>query len=161
MIGTTGWQKDYHEVEALVKDSRIGFLYSPNFSIGVALFLQLIEKANALIRPFKQYDVAGIETHHNKKVDAPSGTAKAIEEKMNATLEEEIAPLKFSSVRVGSVPGIHTLVFDSQEDTITLTHTARSREGFASGALIAANWLHGKKGIYTLNDMLQEKNFTI
>lgn len=150
VVGTTGWLDSYDEVKAIVEQAKIGFLYSPNFSLGVALFLKLIEKAGELIGPFKQYDIAGVETHHRNKADIPSGTAIAIKEKLKQP------SLKFSSVRVGSVPGTHTLIFDSSEDTITLSHAARNRDGFAVGALTAAAWLKGKQGIYTLNDLLKE-----
>lgn len=155
ILGTTGWQKDLSRVEHLVKQSGIGFLYSANFSLGVALFLKVIDQAAHLISSFQQYHAAGLEIHHNQKIDSPSGTAKMIEEKLN--LYYPNSPIAFSSVRVGNVPGTHTVYFDSSVDTITLTHDARNREGFAEGALIAAEWINGKNGIFTLNDLLNEK----
>lgn len=154
IVGTTGWEHSKRAVMDIVNKSKIGFLSSPNFSLGIALFIQLIENAYALINPFNCYDVAGIEIHHNQKIDAPSGTAKAIEDTINSTRTN--GNMHFSSVRVGNIPGTHTVIFDSPEDTITLTHTARNRNGFAIGALMAAKWLCGKQGIYTMKDMVKE-----
>jgi 4-hydroxy-tetrahydrodipicolinate reductase len=154
VVGTTGWDDNLQEVKKIVNDAHIGLLYSPNFSIGIALFLNIIEKA-ALMAPFEQYELAGLEIHHSKKIDKPSGTAKAIENRLH-----KISPqpsINFTSVRVGEVPGTHSIIYDSPVDTITLTHTARTREGFAGGALNAARWIKGRKGIFTLDDLLKEK----
>lgn len=153
VIGTTGWEKSHHEVLCLLEKYKIGALYSPNFSLGVTLFNKIVEDACKLMQPLSQYDVAGLEMHHNAKQDAPSGTAK----KLGEIIREHLGltePLSFSSVRCGDIPGTHTVVFDSAVDTITLTHQARNREGFALGALTAAKWVLGKKGFYTLDDML-------
>jgi 4-hydroxy-tetrahydrodipicolinate reductase len=155
VVGTTGWDDNLQEVKKIVNDAHIGLLYSPNFSIGIALFLNIIEKAAALMAPFEQYELAGLEIHHSKKIDKPSGTAKAIENRLH-----KISPqpsINFTSVRVGEVPGTHSIIYDSPVDTITLTHTARTREGFAGGALNAARWIKGRKGIFTLDDLLKEK----
>lgn len=138
VIGTTNWEGDLAEVQKLVEKAGIGAIYASNFSIGMALFVQLAEQAKRLL---SDYEVSGIEVHHSTKMDAPSGTAKLL-------------GVPFSSVRVGKVPGTHTLLFDSDVDTIELTHRARSRDGFASGALRAADWVRGKKGLFTLDDML-------
>jgi 4-hydroxy-tetrahydrodipicolinate reductase len=138
VIGTTSWEKDLPEVQELVEKGGIGVIYASNFSIGMALFVQLAEKAKALL---SEYEVAGVEVHHSEKKDAPSGTAKML-------------GVPFESVRVGKVPGTHTLIFDSEVDTIELTHRARSRDGFARGALQAAEWVRGKRGLFTLDDML-------
>lgn len=151
VMGTTGWTDKLGEAERIVNASGIGFLHSPNFSLGVALFFKLMDKAASLLEPFDQYDAAGIEIHHKNKLDSPSGTAKLLSTRINAHRKH---PITFSSVRVGSVPGTHTVVFDSPADSITLTHTAHNREGFAGGALHAAEWLQGKKGIFTLDDLL-------
>ncbi len=138
VIGTTNWEKDLPHVKQMIEKAGIGCLYAPNFSIGMALFVKLAEQAKQLLR---DYEVSGVEIHHSAKKDAPSGTAKLLD-------------VPFSSVRVGKVPGTHTLIFDSEVDTIELTHRARSRDGFASGALQAARWVRGKKGLFTLDDML-------
>lgn len=167
VMGTTGWYHHIDMVEDIVKDAKIGFLYSPNFSLGVALFLEIVSRAASLVSPFKAYDVGGYEIHHNQKADSPSGTAKAIVERLLSEFADkkeaifELAEgkisteqLHFSSLRLGSIPGTHSITFDSPVDTITLTHTARNREGFAVGAVNAAEWLQGRKGFFTLNDML-------
>jgi 4-hydroxy-tetrahydrodipicolinate reductase len=153
VVGTTGWQPHLPQVEKIVAESSIGLLHSPNFSLGIALFLNFIEKAAQLIAPFSQYDVAGLEIHHSRKLDHPSGTAKAIQEKLSLHYPKGVS---FSSVRVGNIPGTHSVIFDSQVDTLTFTHEARNREGFAEGALTAAEWLQGKQGIFTLNDLLNK-----
>jgi 4-hydroxy-tetrahydrodipicolinate reductase len=153
VVGTTGWNDDSEEIQHIVNTSAIGFLHAPNFSLGIALFLKVIEQTAALMAPFGQYEVAGTEIHHSTKLDSPSGTAKAIECRLNH--HKQHSPVAFSSIRVGHVPGIHSVMYDSPADTITLTHTARSREGFAQGAITAAEWLEGKKGMYTLDDLLR------
>lgn len=155
VVGTTGWTEYLADVEKIVKKMGIGLLHAPNFSLGIALFLNIIKKTARLMAPFPQYEVAGIEMHHNKKKDSPSGTAKAIAQELSPHYQQ-LPP--FSSVRVGNIPGTHSVIFDSSEDTITLTHTARNREGFAQGALVAAEWLQGKKGIFTLHDLLNENH---
>lgn len=154
VMGTTGWYEHIETVKAIVNESNIGFLYAANFSLGISLFLQIIEHAAKLIAPFDCYDVSGLEIHHNQKLDSPSGTALKIIDKLQTHMPHHKSPIEFASVRVGAVPGTHTTLFDSPHDTITLTHTARSREGFASGAVTAAEWLHGKQGFFTLHDML-------
>lgn len=156
ILGTTGWTEHLEKVKAVVKNEEIGLLYSPNFSIGVALFLKLLDKAAEYMAPFKDYEAAGIEMHHSQKLDAPSGTAKQIEKTLSHHFSK---PINFSSIRVGKVPGTHTVLFDSAFDTITLTHTARNREGFAKGAIAAGEWLRGKKGVYTLEDFIKTQNF--
>jgi len=146
VIGTTGWHDDLAEARTIVDQSGIGLLYSPNFSIGVHLYIKMLQAAAKLMEQ-QHYDIAGFEMHHREKADSPSGTAKAISEIFNPKLQ-------FSSLRVGHVPGTHTIIFDSSEDQITLTHTAKGRAGFALGAIKAAEWLHGRKGFYTLEDIL-------
>lgn len=167
VMGTTGWYHHIDAVKSIIKDADVGFLYSPNFSLGIALFLEIISQAASLISPFDAYDVGGYEIHHNQKEDSPSGTAKAIIKRLLSHIPHKkdviysvdntaISPehIHFTSMRTGSVPGTHSVFFDSPADTITLTHTARNREGFASGAIRAAEWLQGKKGFFSLNDML-------
>lgn len=145
VIGTTGWEIE--KGRELVEKAGGSVIYSPNFSLGISLFLQLIEAAKNIFAPFAEYEAAGVECHHNEKKDAPSGTAIKIAETL------EIKP--FASVRCGAMPGTHTLFFDSSYDTITLTHAARSREGFAKGAIFAAKWIINRKGWYTLDDMFR------
>ncbi len=144
VIGTTGWDPPLQELP-----SSIGILYAPNFSIGVYLFLKLIRYSGSLLTPFPEYVGAGIEIHHAGKKDAPSGTARAMQESLGTEIP-------ITSVRLGSITGKHSLLFDSPLDTITLSHEAKNREGFALGALQAARWLIGKQGYYTLDDMMEE-----
>lgn len=167
VLGTTGWQDKIEYVKKITKESGSALLWSPNFSLGVNLFLRIVKEASILINPFKNYDAAGFEIHHNEKCDSPSGTAIAIanqilnnfERKKRALFESvnrkvENEELQFTSLRVGHAPGTHDVIFDSQNDTIKLTHTARNRDGFAEGAVIAAEWLKDKKGFYTLEDVI-------
>lgn len=135
VIGTTGWDEQLQEIETLVKEGNIGVIYGPNFSIGVHIMTQLVHEANRLISHFPEYDIAGVESHHKAKIDAPSGTALRL-------------GVPFVSVRVGFDPGTHRVIYDSEVDTIEITHRARSREGFARGALRAAEWVYGKKGFF-------------
>jgi 4-hydroxy-tetrahydrodipicolinate reductase len=166
VIGTTGWYENLDAVKELVADNNIGFLYSPNFSLGVNLFLKIVAEAAKLMNHIEYYDVSLFESHHNKKADSPSGTAKAIADllinnithknKIVCNAEGQIEPdaLHIASLRCGSIPGTHSVIFDSPADSLTLTHQARNREGFASGAVAAAEWLKGKKGFFTIEDMI-------
>lgn len=144
VIGTTGWEKDFDEVKEATKE--IGVIFSPNFSLGVHLFAALLKKASHL---FKGYEAVGIDIHHSGKVDKPSGTAKLLAESMGG--------VEFSSVRCGAFTGQHTLIFDSTEDTITLSHQAKTRDSFAKGAIKAAEWIVDKKGFYTMDDFLKDQ----
>lgn len=155
IIGTTGWQDQSEEIQSIIKEHQIGALYSPNFSIGVNLLLEILTKASKIMNAFKQYDVAGIDFHHIEKKDSPSGTSLAIARTIEENMDR-IEKVPFSSVRCGSIPGTHTVIFDSPCDTISITHEARNREGFAQGAVQAAEWLRGRKGFYTFSDCLQE-----
>jgi 4-hydroxy-tetrahydrodipicolinate reductase len=150
VIGTTGWDDSFEEMKTLIEQSAIGCLYSPNFSIGIALFRKIIAFAAALTSQSGTFDVGGIEAHHREKVDSPSGTAKMLAEIMRKHYPEFS---QFSSLRCGAIPGSHSLIFDSPAETITITHEARNREGFALGALQAAEWLHGKQGFFDLDAM--------
>lgn len=155
VIGTTGWEKDFEKVCALVKERGIGCLASSNFSIGIHLFKKIVGQAAALFKSQTLYDVGALEYHHNQKIDSPSGTALLLtaEIKKHIPMSESF---KFSSVRCGHIPGTHEIFFDSEADTITLTHQARNREGFAQGAVLAAEWLLSKKGYFTLDDFLKD-----
>jgi 4-hydroxy-tetrahydrodipicolinate reductase len=168
VIGTTGWYEHLGEVASMVDEADGTILYSGNFSLGVALFLRSVRYAAALYGRTGRYDPAIIEVHHNKKADSPSGTASMLAsnvlegfpnktrieyETQHQRRSDEV--LHVSSLRVGSVPGTHTVLFDSPEDTIELIHTARNRDGFAFGAVAAAAWLSEQgSGLYTLEDMV-------
>ena len=171
VIGTTGWLDRLDEVKAYGegKDPRI--MYSGNYSIGVALFLKLVRKAGELYGKVSGYDMAVEEIHHNEKKDSPSGTALMIANALLDTVDRKKTlvlgnsegkigddQLQVTSMRVGRVPGVHTVLIDSEVDTITLTHSARSRNGFALGAVMAAEWLKDteRRGILTLDDYLNE-----
>lgn len=169
VIGTTGWDNLFEEAKKRTLQKQGALFVSANFSLGVNLFLAVVKETCKLISPFTLYDVAGHEIHHNQKIDSPSGTARLIAEAVLQTFptkkralyqipDRKIAPdeLAFSSLRVGHVPGTHSLVFDSPCDTITLTHEARSREGFALGAVMAAEWLLNKKGFFTMQDFMED-----
>jgi len=148
VVGTTGWYDRLDEAKKLVENSKIGFLYAENFSLGMALFMELVKKAGTLLNHFPEYDLAIQEIHHKHKLDSPSGTAL----RMLHTLCRDIP---VTSTRCGTVPGTHSLILDAEADTITLTHTAKNRSGFALGALKAAKWLHGRKGFYHFSDMVK------
>lgn len=155
VVGTTGWYGHLDEVKAVVAEHGIGFLYAPNFSVGATLFLKIVAEAAAIIGSNSPYDVAGYEAHHNQKVDAPSGLAKEVIKAVAEKLNRKEIP--FTSLRCGSIPGTHRVIFDSPVDTITITHEARNREGFAHGSLAAAEWLEGKTGFYTLEDLMENR----
>jgi 4-hydroxy-tetrahydrodipicolinate reductase len=173
VIGTTGWYDHLDEARQTVEKSGAALIWASNFSLGVNMFYRIAWYAAQLADYFPEYDVGGFESHHNKKLDSPSGTAKTLVEGTLArikrkdkavweTLDRRPQPneLHFPSLRLGSIPGQHSLVFDSQADTIEITHTARSREGFASGAVRAAEWLlnsgTARTGIFTIDDMLKD-----
>jgi 4-hydroxy-tetrahydrodipicolinate reductase len=155
VIGTTGWEDQCEMIQNLALTSNIGVIASPNYSLGVQLFKMIVAETANLLKNFCDYDVSGYEIHHKYKLDAPSGTAKMLAQTVAHRLGER-GIFDFSSVRCGSVPGTHTLIFDSEVDTILLTHEARSRNGFAKGALEAATWLIGKRGFYSIEDMIGE-----
>ncbi len=155
VIGTTGWDEHLDTVEALVKEAGIGVVYGSNFSIGVNLFFKLATAAGELLNRFPQYHAGLYEEHHRSKVDSPSGTAKAIADILTTSCPDIIdAPVAIASLRCGSIPGTHTLVFDSPCDTITMTHTARNRSGFAEGAVTAAEWVVKQSGFHLFSDVL-------
>lgn len=169
VVGTTGWNAHLEEVKDWVKQFDTALLYGANFSIGMNLFTRLVADAARLFDRFDHYDIYGLELHHNQKADSPSGTAielsklllQNISRKSNALYDpayRRIEPheLHFASIRAGSIPGTHTIGFDSEADTIELTHRARSRSGFAAGALQAARWIKDRKGCYSINDMISE-----
>ncbi len=152
VVGTTGWSDAEATLRQAVADSSIGVVAAANFSVGVNIFLELVERAAPLVSPHEEFGAWIHETHHAAKVDAPSGTALALETAMRTSGYDR--PIDVASTRVGSVPGIHTVGFDGPAETITLTHTARNRTTFARGALEAARWLKGRQGWFTMRDVL-------
>ena len=152
VIGTTGWLDDLDAVKGAVARHGIGLVWSPNYSVGVNAFFRLVSRAARLLAAQPQYGAWAWEIHHSTKKDAPSGTLlKLVEEMKQAGYAR---PIDTGSNRAGSVPGTHEIGFDSSADTITLRHTARSREGFARGALQAAQWVVGKKGFHEFSEIL-------
>jgi 4-hydroxy-tetrahydrodipicolinate reductase len=151
VVGTTGWYDSLSEVTSVAKETGTGLLWSPNFSLGVNVMIELARYAGTLMRPLEGFDAHIVETHHSRKKDAPSGTAIAIGKAASDALDR---PIPTTSVRTGSVPGTHELVFDGAFEQLTLTHLARDRRVFAEGALQAASWLIGKKGVFTMRDVL-------
>lgn len=153
VVGTTGWNTHLARLESTVQRTNTPALWSPNFSLGVQLFLQIAEDAARRARDVVGFDVHVVETHHTAKKDAPSGTGIAIGERLEVGLGR---PVPVSSVRVGSVPGTHEVIMDAAFEQITLTHTARDRRVFADGALAAARWLGGGRSakVYTMRDVL-------
>ena len=169
VMGTTGWTEALPQVRKQVTESGIGMVYSSNFSLGVNLFFHILEQACKVINRFDEYDILGYELHHNRKLDSPSGTAKTIEkivldsvDRKKAVVEDKldrkIEPneFHFASVRGGDIPGTHVISLDSKVDSIELKHTARNRNGFAMGSLVAAEWIRDKQGLYTEKDMMQQ-----
>jgi 4-hydroxy-tetrahydrodipicolinate reductase len=152
VVGTTGWLAEVEAVKRAVNGNGTGLIWSPNFSIGVNAFLRLVSNAAHLLASQSEYGAWAWEIHHSTKKDSRSGTLlKLVDEMKKAGYER---PIDVSSNRAGTVPGTHEIGFDSAADTITLRHTARSREGFARGALQAAQWILGKKGFYEFAEML-------
>jgi len=165
VVGTTGWKQKLPEVEKLVGDWQAGLVHADNFSLGMALFYRLVEKGAEMLVP-SGYDPYVLEWHHAGKRDAPSGTARRL-----AGLIERAAPgrrphegdvskglpagsFHVASVRAGAIPGAHLVGFESEGESLELWHRARSRAGFALGAVLAAEWLEGRKGVFTFDDVL-------
>ncbi|MDP9201988.1 MAG: dihydrodipicolinate reductase [Gemmatimonadota bacterium] len=151
VVGTTGWYDALPEVTLVAQETGTSFLWSPNFSLGVNVMIELARYAGTIMRPLEGFDAHIVETHHSRKKDAPSGTAIAIGKAAGDTLDR---PIPTTSVRTGSVPGTHELIFDGMFEQLSLTHIARDRRVFAEGALEAAGWLIGKKGVFTIRDVL-------
>ena len=152
VIGATGWLGHMEEAKALVEKSGTGLVWSPNFSVGMQAFFRIVAEAARLMATEPAYESWAWEIHHSAKKDAPSGTLlKLVEEMKNAGYNRRI---DVSSNRAGAIPGTHEIGFDTAADTITLCHTARSREGFARGALKAAQWVVGKRGFFEFGEIL-------
>jgi 4-hydroxy-tetrahydrodipicolinate reductase len=154
VCGTTGWFEHLAAVHEAIPSAGTGLVYSANFSVGVNVFLQTVARAAAFFAKYPEYEAWGWEIHHSAKKDAPSGTLKKLAEEIRAAGYERT--LTLTANRAGAHPGTHEIGFDSAADTITLRHTARSREGFARGALQAARWVHGKKGVFEFWEILSE-----
>lgn len=152
--GTTGWDAERPAVEADVRASEGALLWAPNFSLGVFLFARLVDEAARLFAsPEARFDAHLVETHHRQKLDAPSGTAKLLAARARrARGNDEELPV--TSIRTGSVPGTHELVFDAPFEQVRIVHEARDRRAFAAGAIAAARWLAGRRGIFTLDDFM-------
>lgn len=160
--GTTGWLKDIDKIENICTQNDGSFIYSSNFSLGVNLFFQLNQTLARMMKKFVQYHVSMEEIHHTQKLDSPSGTAISLANQIIANSDytnwSETAAEKDSiyiaAKRESNVPGTHSITYVSDVDTIEIKHTAHSRDGFALGAVVAAEWLINKKGIYTMQDVL-------
>jgi 4-hydroxy-tetrahydrodipicolinate reductase len=146
VIGTTGWLHQLLRVQLAVEHAKIGLVYGANFSVGVQAFYRIVEAAARALSGQREYDAWAYEAHHKMKKDAPSGTLLHLIDAMKAS--GYARPIDVASNRAGYMPGSHEIGFDSEVDTIVLSHTARSRAGFGRGALRAARWIIGKKGLY-------------
>lgn len=169
VIGTTGWQKELERVRTMVNSGTAAIVYASNFSPGVSLFLKILQRAGDLFDRFPEYDASIHEIHHKGKIDSPSGTALAIGNLLLGRIrrKKEILAgppagkirgeqLQIASTRAGETAGTHAVLFDSFADTIELTHTAKNRAGFALGALLAAEWIVGKRGLFTMEDVFED-----
>ncbi|WP_166967992.1 4-hydroxy-tetrahydrodipicolinate reductase [Yeosuana marina] len=161
--GTTGWLQDYDNAVALCNEKQGGFIYASNFSLGVNIFFELNKTLAKMMSNLKQYQVSLEEIHHTQKLDAPSGTAitlanDIITEHSSYTSwkldENKENTIPITAKRIEDVPGTHTISYESDVDTITIEHKAHNRQGFALGAVIAAEWLVGKTGVFSMNDVL-------
>lgn len=160
--GTTGWLEHYHNVAALCEEKKGAFIYGSNFSLGVNIFFELNSHLAKMMTALKQYKVSMEEIHHTQKLDAPSGTAISLAKDIIAysdyagwAIETPKQDDIFIDVkRIENVPGTHVVTYDSEIDSIEIKHTAHSREGFALGSVVAAEWLVGKTGIYSMKDVL-------
>jgi 4-hydroxy-tetrahydrodipicolinate reductase len=153
VIGTTGWDDARGTLQAAAASAGLGVVAAANFSIGVNIFLMIVEDAARMMKAQAQFGAWIHEAHHATKRDAPSGTALLLRDAMVKAGFDR--PIDLSSTRAGSIPGVHTIGFDGPSDTIELTHTARDRRGFAAGALLAAKWIHGRTGWYSMQDVLR------
>jgi 4-hydroxy-tetrahydrodipicolinate reductase len=171
VTGTTGWYDKLPELSAAVEKAGASMFWAPNFSLGMNLFYRIAAYAAGLFDPFPEYDAGGFEIHHNKKADSPSGTAKILAQEVLAKMTRKTKAvyemldrppqtdeLHVASLRAGSAPGTHSLIFDSPADTIEITHTVRNREGLAAGAIRAAEWLvsRPRSGVFTMDQMLAD-----
>ena len=151
--GTTGWNSHRAEIEQIVRDGDGAFVFGANFSIGVNLFYRVADFAAELFARFPEYEAFIEEQHHSRKKDSPSGTALKLKDIVSARIKKDVG---VSATRAGNIPGTHRVGFDGTADQILLEHTARSREGFARGSIMAAEWIVGKKGFYEFVDVMDE-----
>jgi len=151
--GTTGWNDRRAEIRTIVNDAGGSLVFGANFSIGVNLFYRVTDFAAELFSKFSDYEVFIEEQHHSRKKDAPSGTALKLKEVVARHVNDDFS---ITATRAGNIPGTHRVGFDGPADQILLEHAARSREGFAAGALMAADWIVGKKGFYEFTDVMDE-----
>jgi len=154
VVGTTGWVDQRAKVEQVVLDSGIGLVYGANFSLGMNLFFEIVSHSARLMGMIPNYDAYISEEHHRAKKDAPSGTALSLLDTMRPHLSDPNPSI--ASIRAGWIPGTHVIGFDSEADTILLEHRARSRQGFAEGAILAARWIAGKKGFFDFRQVFRE-----
>ena len=161
--GTTGWLKDYDNIIALCEERDGAFIYASNFSLGVNIFFELNKNLAKMMKGLSQYKVTMEEIHHAQKLDAPSGTAITLAENIiehssydgwELAPSNDVEKIPIHAKREENVPGTHSINYESSIDRICITHKANNREGFALGAIIAAEWLHGKTGIFTMKDVL-------
>ena len=168
VVGTTGWSKQLDSVKAILSEKPIGLVHGSNFSVGAQVFLRIVAFATRLVDALPEYDILAYEIHHKRKKDSPSGTALTLADTVleNSTRKGRIVTerldrqreddeLHLASVRGGQIPGIHTVLVDSLADTVELTHRARTRGGFALGAVMAGEWIRQKKGLYTVSDFIE------
>lgn len=151
--GTTGWKDHEPDARRIVGERKGAMVYGANFSIGVNVFYRIVEQAARLFGGLDQYEVFIEEQHHSRKLDAPSGTALKLKSLMAEYIE---GPIPIASTRAGHIPGTHRVGFDSGADQVLLTHMARSRQGFAAGALLAARWIVGRKGVFEFSEVIDE-----
>lgn len=151
--GTTGWNAQRADIEQIVSNGSGAFVFGANFSIGVNLFYRIVDHAAELFAKFPEYEVFIEEQHHSRKQDSPSGTALKLKDIVAKYSDSDFS---VSATRAGNIPGTHRVGFDGPADQILLEHTARSRAGFAHGAIIAAKWIVGKKGFYEFTDVMDE-----
>jgi 4-hydroxy-tetrahydrodipicolinate reductase len=154
--GTTGWKAHEAAARQIVTENGAALVYGANFSIGVNLFYHIVDRAAALFASVDGYAPFIEEAHHMRKRDAPSGTALQLRELMQKHLGPDAADIPTASTRAGYIPGTHRVGFDSEADQILLVHEARSRRGFASGALLAAHWIVGRTGVFQFSDVIED-----
>ncbi len=151
--GTTGWNAEKESIKQMVVEKNGALVFGANFSIGVNLFYRIADFASELFSRFEDYEAFIEEQHHSRKRDAPSGTALKLKEIVAANVKKDFS---VSATRAGQIPGTHRVGFDGAADQVLLEHAARSREGFASGAILAAEWIVGRKGFYEFTDVMDE-----
>jgi len=166
VCGTTGWLDNYEEIKMLCKKSNGTFLFSPNFSIGVNLFFKLNKYLSEIMSGFSDYSVKMKEIHHTKKIDKPSGTAIKLADpivnnlSLNGwSLKKDKNKLEIQCERKDDVKGLHNVIYESEIDSISISHDAKSRKGFALGAVLCAEWIISKKGFFTMEDFLSDIKF--